>query len=290
MLRRVLSLVSMLVLGGCSALPAADGQGYLEVETLGAISNEIGESSALALNKGRIWTLNDSGNGSWLYRLDAQGQVERRVRLAGAVNTDWESMASDDERLIVADCGNNSGRREWLQLYSVGWQQLNDAPEGRDVEARSVEFQLADPTPVAGPQAHDNDCEAITTVEGELWLLTKGWASSTSRLYRLDISRDRQSVEADEIWPVSGLVTGMDYSARRKELVVLGYTRGRLHSDTFIWRVPVQGRTPDWSAATRYILWPSGQWEAVVWHGDDLLLTSENSLLGEARLGRVRIE
>ncbi|GGB90657.1 hypothetical protein GCM10011352_15860 [Marinobacterium zhoushanense] len=290
MLRRALSIASMLVLSGCSALPKADGQGYLEVETLGSLSSEIGESSALALDGHRVWTLNDSGNGPWLYRLGLGGQIERRVRLAGTTNIDWESMAADEDRLFVADCGNNSGRRDWLQLHSVGWDQLREAQDGAEVEAQTIAFRLADPAPVSGPQAHDNDCEAIASVEGEVWLLTKGWASSASRLYRLDISRDQQSIEAVATWPVKGLVTGMDYSPQRKELVVLGYTLGRLHSDTFIWRVPVSGHEPDWSGASRYILWPSGQWEAVVWQGDELLLTRENSLLGEARLGRVRIE
>jgi len=290
MVRRALSIAALMLLGGCAALPAGGGREYLEVETLGALGKEVGESSALALRNGELWTLNDSGNGPLLYKLSIQGEIERRVRLGNAVNIDWESMASDESYLYVADCGNNSGRREWLQLYSVPWERLLGAPHQDSLDVEYIEFSLADPAPVAAPQAHDNDCEAVAAVEGEIWLLTKGWAGLNSRFYRLDPGRVGQAIRTEAVWPVGGLVTGMDYSARRNELVVLGYTLGRLSSEAFIWRVPVRGRTPDWSSAKRYTLWPSGQWEAVVWQGDELLLTREDSLMGEARLGRVRLE
>lgn len=271
-------------------MPGADERGYLEIKTLGALPREVGESSGLALYRGQLWTLNDSGNGPWLYRLDEQGQIEYRVRLEGAANIDWESMAADEDSLYVADCGNNSGRREWLQLYTAAWSKLETAGPDQEVPAARVEFGFADPAPVNGVQAHDNDCEAIASVEGEIWLLTKGWSSLNSRLYRFDPAGDRRKLTAVDSWPVKGLVTGLDYSARRKQLVLLGYTLGRFNSDTFIWLVPVSAGGPDWDGAQRYTLWPSGQWEAVVWQGDDLLLSRENSLLGEARLGRVRLD
>ncbi|KEA63856.1 hypothetical protein ADIMK_1983 [Marinobacterium lacunae] len=290
MVYRSLAVSAILLLTGCAALPGAGHEGYLSVETLGFLGEPIVETSGLALDGESIWTLNDSGNGPWVYKLSPTGNLEKRVRLEGGVNIDWESMAADESSLFVADCGNNSGRREWLELYTVSWDALRRAAGESEVPASRIEFRLSDAAPVLGAHAHDNDCEAIAAVDGKIWMLTKGWQSSTSRLYTIVPDMDGQSVVSQETWPVEGLTTGMDYSPRRNELVVLGYTYGRLNSDTFIWRVPVSQGRPKWVEARRYMLWPSGQWEAIAWRGDDLLLTRESSLLGEARLGLVRLQ
>ncbi|SEF78133.1 hypothetical protein [Marinobacterium lutimaris] len=290
--------IALFSLAGCSSLPSPDGSeaggqqdgGYLNIETLTGLSSKVVETSGLALHAGRIWTINDSGNGPWLYELDEyQGEVVKRVRVADAVNIDWESMAADERYLYVADCGNNSGRREWLQLYRINWQQLLNVSESEPVASQYVEFSLADPGPVQGVHKHDNDCEAVTVVGSELWLFIKGWLTGTTRLYKMRTDIDNQAPVSTETWPVQGLITAADYSADRKELVLLGYTLGRFSSDTFLWRVPVVEGQPDWSAARYHDLWPSGQWEGIAWRGDELLLTREKSILGEARLGRIQL-
>lgn len=289
---RVLLGLALVSLAGCSSLSSQDGNeaGYLKVDTLASLNSKVQETSGLALRDGRIWTINDSGNGPWLYELgEQQGEVLNRVRVDGAANIDWESMASDEQYLYIADCGNNSGKRQWLELYRVSWQQLLGIKDSASVASEYIEFSLADPGPVQGVHKHDNDCEAVTRVGDELWLFTKGWLTGTSRLYKLSTDTDDQALLASETWPVQGLITAADYSAPRNELVLLGYTLGRFTSDTFLWRVPIEQGRADWSAARYYDLWPSGQWEGIAWRGDELLLTREKSILGEARLGRIRM-
>ncbi len=263
---------------------------FIQVEKRAYLASQLFESSGLASVDGQLWTLNDSGDGPWLYQLDSGGGVARRVRLEGARNIDWESLASDRRWLYVADCGNNSGKRKRFQLYRVALAQLGTAADGASIESQTLEFSFADPAPVAGVHNHDNDCEAIAAVDGKIWLLTKGWASQTSRLYILDPGLEYQVVSAAAELPVRGLVTGVDYSASRRELAILGYTKGALLSEGFIWRVPLGGAGVDWSAAQHYSLWPSGQWEGIVWHGDRLLLTREQSPLGDAWLGEVTLD
>lgn len=197
-------------------------------------------------------------------------------------------MAQDEQYLYVADCGNNRGERLEFQLYSIRWSDLVSATER--VASERIHFRLADRRAGSGYRQHDNDCEAIARVGDGIWLLTKGWASGHSRLYQLDLHSREQQLQTLAEWPVGGLVTAMDYSARRQELAVLGYTLGRFSSETFLWRIPVRKGKPQWEEAVRDRLWPSGQWEAVLWQGDDLLLTRESSLLGAARLGRVRLD
>ncbi|WP_432694940.1 hypothetical protein ACQUQP_10275 [Marinobacterium sp. YM272] len=290
MLLRGLLLSALVSLTGCSLLPPAGAGGYLEIETLAPLDPRLNESSGLALHDGRIWTINDSGNGPWLFEFDRQGQVLERTRVSAAVNIDWESLASDHRDLFVADCGNNTGRREWLQLYRIAWSELLDGADDAPVASDYIEFRLADAKAGKGTHAHDNDCEAVTWVEDRFWLFTKGWQSGDTRLYQLDPGADEQQLAAVATWPVSGLVTGADYSSDRQELVLLGYTLGQLSSDTFIWIVPVAAGRADWSGAQRHRLWPSGQWEGIAWQGNELLLTREKSILGEARLGRVRLD
>ncbi len=290
MLARGLAAGLFVLLAGCSMAPVPEhggsARGYLEVETLAPLDRAVSETSGLAVHEGRLWTLNDSGNGPYLYAL-AGGRVTDRVRVGNAVNIDWESMAQDEQYLYVADCGNNSGRRQWFQLYRIAWSDLLAARD--EVDSTHIEFRLADPSVRNGHQDHDNDCEAIARVGGDIWLLTKGWASGRSRLYRLDPSLPQQSVTAVAEWPVQGLITALDYSPQRQQLALLGYTLGRFSSEAFIWLVPVRDGEPRWAGARRHTLWPSGQWEAVLWQGDELLLTRESSLLGAARIGRVRM-
>lgn len=288
---RILAAGLLVLLSGCTMAPVPEDSTEsgrdLQIETLAPLAPAISESSGLASHDGRLWTLNDSRNGPYLYAI-REGQVERKVRLRGAANIDWEAMAQDEQHLYLADCGNNGGQREWFQLYRVSWAELEAATE--EVDSRHIEFRFEDAGPVAGLQAHDNDCEAIAWVEDEIWLLTKGWASGRSRLYRLDPAQPEQSLSAVEEWPVQGLITGLDYSSTRQELVLLGYRLGRFSAESFIWRVPVKRGEPCWSCARRHLLWPGAQWEAVLWRGDELLLTRESSLLGAARIGRVRLD
>lgn len=291
MLRGLLGLV-LLSLAGCSSLSSTDGNeaGYLKIETVTSLSSKVVETSGLALREKRIWTINDSGNGPWLYELDEyQGAVVNRIRVADAVNIDWESMAEDERYLYIADCGNNSGKRRWLQLYRIGWQQLLNIKASEPVASDYIEFSLADPGPVQGLHKHDNDCEAVTRVDDELWLFTKGWLTGTTRLYKMSVDQEDQALISSETWPVQGLITAADYSAERHELALLGYTLGRFASDTFLWRVPVVDGRPDWPASQHHNLWPAGQWEGIAWRGDELLLTREKSILGEARLGRIQL-
>lgn len=290
MYRALLAAVCAFALAGCSALSArVDGE-RLTIETLAALPADVSETSGLAQLDGKLWTLNDSGNGPWLYQLSASGDVVKRVRVSGAANVDWEAMDASGTDVAIFDCGNNSGQRNRFQLYTVDPVELERADESGEVRGRLTEFEFADPAPVPGRQQHDNDCEAAAWIGGHFWVFTKGWQTQTSRVYRFAPGSQVQQVESRASWPVRGLITGADYSARRNELVLLGYTLGVLGSEAFIWRIPVRQNEPQWSQARRHPLSPSGQWEAVVWWGDQLLLTRETSVLGEARLGRLTFE
>jgi hypothetical protein len=285
------ALLSVVLLTSCASHPVAGPIDSLTVERRAVLPLEVIESSGLSQHQGQLWTHNDSGDKPQLYRLDLMsGEVLSTLRVRDALNFDWEEMAYDADWLHVLDCGNNLGRREWMQIYSIRWQSLLQASAGNEVPSRLLEFRFADAGKSAGAYAHNNDCEAAAVVNGKVWVFSKNWQDQYTRVYQVDpAGASRQVVEPVGRYPVGGLITAADYDPQRQRLVLLGYTKGRISSRAFVWTVPVEDNLPDWEGAQYHSLTPAGQWEAVVWTQDGLLLTRESSLLGQAWLGTVSL-
>lgn len=275
------------LLSGCASVAQMPAGTHLEVEQVALLPEEISETSGIAWQDASLWTHNDSGDGPVLYRLSARtGAVERRVRLQDSINLDWEELAASEQGVYVLDCGNNLGQREWMQAYHVSWQAL----KGASARSELLEFRFADAKPAHAAYAHDNDCEAATVVGRDLWVFTKNWSNQKTRLYRLDTGKaGQQSLQPVATFPVAGLVTAADYDPESSRLALLGYTKSRLLPKPFLWLVPVVEDKPVWSEAQYHSLSPAGQWEAIGWHQGDLWLTRESSLLGQAWLGRIRM-
>lgn len=246
---------------------------------------QLQESSGLALYDNRLWSMNDSEGAPELIWLDLPAGRLGSVKLEGATNFDWEALALGDEQLYLLDCGNNRGDRIWMQLYAVplsGLKQASVGVERSDFRWGDTQYQVA-------RREHNNDCEAAAWVDGQIWLFTKNWQDQQSRLYKLTPGTDRQQLLTQKIMNVGGLVTGADYSAEHKMLVLLGYGSGLRLLQPFIWLAPVTGGELIWDQAKRYDLAESGQWEAIVWQGSELLLTREQSILGDAEVARLKL-
>lgn len=268
-----------------SALP-----GNLPVERLAYLPAEIKESSGLAMRNGHLWTHNDSGNAATLFELSAAGDaIQRTVHLQNAVNVDWEALAQDEDTLYIADCGNNMGDRAWLQIYKIAWRDLDQVQDGGVVPAQRIDVRLADTEPERKKHAHNNDCEALTVVDNELWLFTKNWQDQNTRLYRINKDIAVQQVETSAEFPAKGLITGADYDAATQRLALIGYRFGFLNVSAFIWLVPVTDNAPNWEKATYHNVRPVAQWEAILWQQGELMLTSELSLLGRAWLAKINL-
>lgn len=281
--------VSVLSVGGCASTPVSAPPGVIKVERRALLAEAISETSGLAAHAGRLWSHNDSGDGPHLYALDPfNGEVIGKYTLQDALNFDWEELAQDRQRLHVLDCGNNLGRREWMQVYSVRWRDMEGQAD-TSVPSALTEFHFADAQPSAGAYKHNNDCEAATMVDGVLWVFSKNWQDNATRLYRVPLDGGRHAVASQAEYPVEGLITAADYDPARLELALLGYTRKRFSSSAFIWLVPVAEGEPDWSGARRHRVQPAGQWEAVKWQPEGLLLTRESSFLGSSWLGFIAL-
>lgn len=262
----------------------------LRVERITYLPSEVDESSGLAMRKGRLWTHNDSGHDAILFELTESGEaVRRRVHPLNSVNEDWEALAQDETTLYIADCGNNLGDRIWMQIYKVAWSDLDQARNEGVVPSERINIRLADTRPKRSRHAHNNDCEALTVVDDELWLFTKNWQDHNTRLYRIHKDSPVQQLVSSGEFPVNGLITGADYDPDSQRLALIGYRLGFLNVSAFIWIVPVQDNAPQWDAASYHSITPVGQWEAILWDQGDLLVTRESSVLGRAMLGRIRL-
>ena len=190
------------------------------------LPTEVNETSGLFFHNGRLWTHNDSGGKPILYALDtATFEIVQRITLAHVKNKDWEDVCTDGETVFIGDIGNNKGNRKKLKIFTF---PLSAIPEKGDtiLNVDSIIFRFGDQTNFDNKKhEHDYDCEAIFATDSNLYLLSKGWATGTTRLYRLPKTPGNHVAEVVNGFDSQGLITGADYDRENHILVVVGYVK-----------------------------------------------------------------
>ena len=207
--------------------------------------SRIPESSALAASTrhpGWLYTINDSGNQPVVYVVaESSGRVVGTATLSGVDPVDTEALTiGADDRLYVADIGDNAGTRESVALYAL------PQPGRGDVTVTPQSYLVRYPD---GAQ----DAEAVVTdpVDGRISILSKGLFSGV--VYRLpaDLApgpvMTAQRVDAARL---PGLVTGAD-SLPNGAVVVRTYTTAVLF------------RLPQWEQLATIQLPPQRQGESI---------------------------
>lgn len=188
------------------------------------LPEEVNETSGLFFHNGLLWTHNDSGGKPILYGLDTTNyEVVQRITLINAKNKDWEDVCTDGENVYVGDFGNNKGKRKNLRIYIF---PLKDIPKEGNVSITvdSIRFSFGDQTVFEHEKHnHDYDCEAMFATDEALFLFSKGWATGTTRLYRLSKQPGTQVAEVVNGFDSQGLITGADYDRENHILAVVGY-------------------------------------------------------------------
>lgn len=214
------------------AVPFVSGQGegyagnmlLFEPEFKSFLPDEVHETSGLFFHNGRLWTHNDSGGKPILYGLDTTSfEIVQRITLLNVKNKDWEDVCTDGVNVYVGDFGNNKGQRKNLRIYFF---PLSAIPEEGDasVNVDTIRFSFADQTEFDYKKhEHDFDCEAMFATDDFLYLFSKGWATGTTRLYRLPKTPGKQVAEVVGGFDSQGLVTGADYDRENGVLVLVGY-------------------------------------------------------------------
>lgn len=187
---------------------------------------EVIETSGLFFHNGKLWTHNDSGGKPILYALDTTTfEIVQRLTLKNAKNKDWEDVCTDGETVFVGDFGNNKGSRKKLRIFTFPFSAI---PEEGDatIQVDSILFRFGDQTNFEKRKhAHDFDCEAMFATDDYLYLLSKGWETGTTRLYRLSKTTGEQVAEVVNGFDSQGLITGADYDREHHVLAIVGYVK-----------------------------------------------------------------
>ena len=220
----------------------------------------IPESSALAVSTrepGLLYTVNDSGSDPVVYVLArATGAVVGTATLGGVEPVDPEALAiGADERLYVADIGDNDGVRDTVALYAVAQPGRGDVT----VTPQVYPVRYAD-------GAHDAESLVIDPVDGRMAILSKGLLSGT--VYRLPRVLDQDGVSTAR--PVAGVrLPGLVTDAA--PLPGGGGVVARTYTTALVYRLP------GWQQTATIPLPPQRQGEsiAVTPDGEDLLIGTE---------------
>jgi len=183
------------------------------------------ETSGLIFYSDELWTINDSGNDAILYKLDtAAGNIIQEITINNAVNTDWESLAQDEQYIYIGDFGNNSGNRDDLGIYIIAKEDLPESGNG-SVSAGYIAFTYPDyPGRINQRDENNFDCEAMISIGDSLYLFSKNWGDFQTKLYRLPKQAGTYEAALLATFNTAGLVTGADYNDESGEVVLIGYS------------------------------------------------------------------
>ncbi|MEM8550589.1 MAG: hypothetical protein AAGF10_07340 [Verrucomicrobiota bacterium] len=194
-------------------------------------SPEIDESSGIVKSQRYAdvyWTHNDSGDVARIFPIRLDGSdvgpsAGQGILVDGAVNRDWEDIASDHAgNLLIGAFGNNANRRRDLAVYVV---PEPDPYANRPAQvSQRVPFHFPEQT--AFPQQDNNyDVEALFVANGTWHILTKHRADTETRLYRFSGYSQTESNPLTLLASFSsrGMVTAADALADGSRVAVLTY-------------------------------------------------------------------
>jgi uncharacterized protein YjiK len=181
----------------------------------------VAESSGLALAgaPGTFYTHGDHGNRAELYRINWEGKLLDKLPVMGAENQDWEALAHDNQnRLYIADVGNNANNRRDLVIYRFDPKEPQAAP------AR-IQFTYSDQKefPPTNKAARNFDCESVVWREGTLYLFTRDRGQHRHcRVYALDAQPGQGIAKPIGEYELDGEISGADISPNGRQLALIG--------------------------------------------------------------------
>lgn len=262
---------------------------------------EIDEQSGIVKSlkyPGVYWVENDSGDSARIFGIHLDGTVAapkgvapedyHGVTIVGATNVDWEDMTREGKNIVISDMGNNANKRKNLGVYIIGEPNPN----------KDTSVPLKQHIPIAYPDQKefppegvmDFDCEALFSLKGKLYFLTKERLGkkipgNTTKLYRLD-SRDPQRVniltKLDER-KLDGWTTSACLSPDGKTLAVLTSAPGQS-----VWLFPTSAKDGRFlsGSARQYAFTNAKQCEGICWEDKDTVVVTNE----QRELFRIKVD
>ena len=150
--------------------PAKDGDLKLQFP----LPKKLKEVSGITLSKDKktIWVIEDRGNKNAVYGLNDKGEMQAKVMVENAENTDWEDIISDTQgNIYIGDFGNNDNDRRDLAILKT---DLKDVGQKTTRVVQTTKFHYEGQMDF--PPKKSNllyDCEAFVEMDGNFYLFTK---------------------------------------------------------------------------------------------------------------------
>lgn len=197
------------------------------------ISSVLTETSGLQWAGNFLWSFNDGGNATAIYRMDtASNAILQTVNLEGTTNVDWEDIGFDGTHFYIGDFGNNAdGARVDLKIYKFPLAAIPDYTANPVVTIASADidiiyFTYSGQLPVVPTTANNTrfDCEAMIVDAGKIHLFTKNWVDLNTVHYIINSTSPGTYVATElETLATNYLVTGADKTPAGNVIVLLGY-------------------------------------------------------------------
>jgi hypothetical protein len=131
-----------------------------------------------------LWTIEDSGNPTWLYANELDGDTLGYYELgdlggqAGRVieNVDWEDLAYHDGYIYVADIGDNENSRQNITIYRFlepAAPNSGDERQGGISDQNIERIVLRYPQYAQGERARDAETFMVDPLNGSLYIVAK---------------------------------------------------------------------------------------------------------------------
>lgn len=211
--------------GKTEAVPGSKKPVNFKPHRVAKLPSALRETSGLVFFGGQLYTINDGGNPPEIYQLDtANGRILRRVVVRNAMNSDWESITSDDENMYIGDFGNNAGNRTDLCILKIAKTDLINITSDT-VNAGLIRFNYPDQATFTSDVNNNNfDCEAFFYRNDSLHLFSKNWSDLHTKHYILPSETGIYTTRLAESFNADGLITDASINAQGNVLL-LGYKK-----------------------------------------------------------------
>lgn len=211
---------------------------YDKPEIVGTIkSQEIKESSGIVASRCQtdvFWTHNDSGDGAFVFALDAAGVNLGVWQVKNAKNRDWEDLATVKNAngecfLYLGDLGDNERKHESLIVYLVKEPTVSAADKNSS-RKNPLTTEPSDAIKIQYPEPRsDAETLMVHPQTGEIYILTKRLRDKAtvyklSKNYSFDKVNRLEKITDFTVPSIPfGFLTGGDISSDGKRVIICDY-------------------------------------------------------------------
>ena len=174
------------------------------------------------------WSHNDSGDEPRIFPVSHDGSIMLSQRyqnyegvlIPDAVNVDWEDIATDNSgNLYIGDTGNNHQSRRDLVIYVINEPYPT---QGKTSVKSKIYYSYPDQMEIPAKKRNFN-AEALFWANNKLYILTKHYDDTHTKLYRLDTTEigTVNTLTFLDRFDTRSNVTAADVTADGKKLVLL---------------------------------------------------------------------